>query len=221
MMLNPSPNTDSTLSQNSGRSASQNLSPNLRLIIGNDEHVLCRRHESPGAQGDGTKSAAGSAFALLSPAVAERVIEQAALLCRSSSQARSFLTGGLTLVEKTGLRPTSRNGPVRPWAALVEAVRAGLVVLLRRPLPLQRLPQTAPEDLPPPTQEKPEPTDWIEVQVSDEDGNPYNGPYKLLLPNGTLFEGTLANGRARHDGIKPGTCKVSFPELDAAAWRKA
>lgn len=158
---------------------------------------------------------------LLSPAVAERVIEQAALLGRSNWQARMFLTGGLALVERMGSRPTPRSGPVRPWTALTEAVRAGLVVVCRRSLPLQRLPQTAPEELPPPAPANTERTDWIEVQVNDEDGAPYNGPYKLLLPNGTLFEGTLVNGRARHEGIKPGTCKVSFPELDAGAWRKA
>jgi hypothetical protein len=217
MTPNPSPNVGSLLSQKTG----QNLGQNLRLIIGNDEHVLCRRQESAGADDTGAKSAAGAGFMVLSPAVAERVIEQAALLGRSNWQARRFLTGGLALVERTGSRSTSRSSPGRPWAALTEAVRTGLVVVRRRPLPLQHLPQTASEDLPPPSPETAERTDWIEVQVSDEEGAPYNGPYKILLPNGTLFEGTLVNGRARHEGIKPGTCKVSFPELDAGAWRKA
>jgi hypothetical protein len=30
-----------------------------------------------------------------------------------------------------------------------------------------------------------------------------------------------SEGRARVDGIDPGTCKVSFPDRDAKDWKKA
>ena len=44
--------------------------------------------------------------------------------------------------------------------------------------------------------------------------------YKITLPDGeTLAEGTLDDkGFARVDGIDPGNCKISFPDLDEEVW---
>ena len=63
---------------------------------------------------------------------------------------------------------------------------------------------------------------WIEIELSDEDGNPVPGePYSITLPDGsTVADGTLdEKGRARVDNIDPGTCKVTFPNLDEEAWQ--
>jgi type VI secretion system secreted protein VgrG len=65
---------------------------------------------------------------------------------------------------------------------------------------------------------------WIEIELVDEDGQPVPGErYRITLPDGTtLAEGTLdGKGFARVHGIDPGTCKVTFPNLDGAAWRPA
>jgi len=65
---------------------------------------------------------------------------------------------------------------------------------------------------------------WIEIQLNDEDGNPIPGePYKITLPDGTtIADGTLDNkGFARVDNIDPGTCQVTFPNLDKDAWEPA
>jgi type VI secretion system secreted protein VgrG len=62
---------------------------------------------------------------------------------------------------------------------------------------------------------------WIEIELLDEDGNPVPGePYKITLPDGTtVADGTLDDkGFARVDNIDPGTCKVTFPNLDKEAW---
>ncbi len=56
----------------------------------------------------------------------------------------------------------------------------------------------------------------------DEDGNPVPGEaYSITLPDGsTVADGTLdEKGRARVDNIDPGTCKVTFPNLDEEAWQ--
>src|SRR5687767_6564954 len=64
---------------------------------------------------------------------------------------------------------------------------------------------------------------WIEIEMVDEANQPVAGEkYKIELSDGSASEGTLgSDGKARLDGIEPGSCKVSFPDLDAEAWEKA
>lgn len=68
-----------------------------------------------------------------------------------------------------------------------------------------------------------EKTSWIEIELVDEAGEPVPGErYEITLPDGRVASGTLDDrGFARVDGIEPGTCQVTFPELDASAWEKA
>jgi type VI secretion system secreted protein VgrG len=64
---------------------------------------------------------------------------------------------------------------------------------------------------------------WIEIQLVDEDGKPVAGePYRVTLPDGTVADGTLDNkGFARIDHIDPGSCQVTFPNMDQEAWEQA
>ncbi len=65
---------------------------------------------------------------------------------------------------------------------------------------------------------------WIEIEMVDMDDQPVPGEaYEITLPDGeTVASGTLdEKGLARVEGIEAGTCKVSFPDLDQAAWEKA
>ena len=62
---------------------------------------------------------------------------------------------------------------------------------------------------------------WIEIQLNDDEGNPVPGePYKITLPDGTtIADGTLDDkGFAHVDNIDPGTCQVTFPNLDKDSW---
>lgn len=61
---------------------------------------------------------------------------------------------------------------------------------------------------------------WVEIQLVGEDDAPIpNEKYALKLPGGKLLEGTLdKEGKTRVDGIPPGRCDVSFPDLDKTAW---
>jgi type VI secretion system secreted protein VgrG len=61
---------------------------------------------------------------------------------------------------------------------------------------------------------------YIEIKLVDVEGNPVPGEkYKITLGDQTVAEGTLgADGKARVDGIDPGQCKVTFPNLDKTVW---
>jgi hypothetical protein len=67
------------------------------------------------------------------------------------------------------------------------------------------------------------PDSWIEIVLRDPAGNPVpDEPYRIDLPDGRIRSGTTnAAGKAREEGIEPGTCVVRFPRLDAAVWEAA
>jgi len=62
--------------------------------------------------------------------------------------------------------------------------------------------------------------DWIEIQLVGEDDAPLPGErWVVALPDGSTRKGvTGEDGVARLEGIPPGTCRVSFPDLDRDAW---
>lgn len=94
----------------------------------------------------------------------------------------------------------SREMTPRQWE---QAARAA------RPLPPPR-----------PAAAEPAPDDWIEIELLGEDDAPIAGErYVVALPDGSTREGvTDADGLARLEGIRSGTCRVSFPGLDRDAW---
>jgi hypothetical protein len=61
---------------------------------------------------------------------------------------------------------------------------------------------------------------WVEFVLLDMEGNPVSGQrYKVGLPDGTTRQGTLdATGTVRVEGIRHGTCTISFVDLDQDAW---
>ena len=73
-----------------------------------------------------------------------------------------------------------------------------------------------------PTEEDIEEKSWIEIELVDEEDNPVPGEkYRVTLPNGKVAQGTLDNkGFAHVGGIDPGTCQITFPDLDKDAWEK-
>ena len=76
----------------------------------------------------------------------------------------------------------------------------------------------------PTAQENKQKKGWIEIALADEAGKPVAGEkYRITLPDGaTLAEGTLdEKGKARVEGFDPGSCKVTFPEIDEELWSKA
>ncbi len=79
-----------------------------------------------------------------------------------------------------------------------------------------------PHHPPPPSPIPPEKEKtWIEIKLEDEEGNPVPGEfYRVTMADQTVAEGTLdGDGRARVEGIDPGSCKVTFPNLDKSVWK--
>jgi hypothetical protein len=80
------------------------------------------------------------------------------------------------------------------------------------------------EEARPAEQARREEKTWIEIVLMDDDDPPQPVPfkkYKIELPSGEGREGMLdAHGRAMIVGIDPGTCQVTFPDLDERDWRK-
>jgi uncharacterized Zn-binding protein involved in type VI secretion len=68
----------------------------------------------------------------------------------------------------------------------------------------------------------PNKTSWVEIELVDDQGQPVAGEtYQVRLSDGSLFTGTLdGSGQARIEGIDPGTCQITFPNLDANSWRR-
>ena len=62
---------------------------------------------------------------------------------------------------------------------------------------------------------------WIAIKLVDENDFCVPGEaYRVTLPDGTDVEGDLdEKGYACVKGIDPGTCQVTFPELDKETWR--
>ena len=62
----------------------------------------------------------------------------------------------------------------------------------------------------------------MEIELLDQAGKPVPGEqYQIELPDSSTAEGYLdAKGQARVDGIDPGNCKISFPNIDKKSWRK-
>lgn len=76
---------------------------------------------------------------------------------------------------------------------------------------------------PPATEEEAaEKKSWIEIELVDEEDEPVPGEkYKITLPDDSVAEGTLDDkGFARVEGTEPGTCKITFPDLDKEAWER-
>ncbi|BDC47938.1 hypothetical protein F183_A02540 [Bryobacterales bacterium F-183] len=61
---------------------------------------------------------------------------------------------------------------------------------------------------------------WVDIQLLDEEGEPVAGErYVLKLTDGSIREGTLGtDGRVRVNGIDPGNCVVTFPDLHTKEW---
>lgn len=74
-----------------------------------------------------------------------------------------------------------------------------------------------------PEKEKQQEKTWIEIVLVDMDSKPVpNERYRVKLPGGEVKEGRLNSyGQAGFYELNPGSCKISFPDLDTEAWESS
>lgn len=63
-------------------------------------------------------------------------------------------------------------------------------------------------------------TTWITIHLVDDDHKPVaRAKYRVILPDQTVEEGVLdEKGTAHIEGITPGQCQITFPEIDGREW---
>ncbi len=68
----------------------------------------------------------------------------------------------------------------------------------------------------------PPPPSWIEIELVDEYGMPCaNEEYEIITPTGDVLRGTLdENGQAHVELTGDGDCRINFPTLDPAEWKR-
>jgi type VI secretion system secreted protein VgrG len=117
------------------------------------------------------------------------------------------IVGGMVKINSGGAAGSVSMGSMIPVTDAKEAVEADKAEAGEKPKPHQPDPAK---------------TSFVEIELVDEDGKPVPGErYRITLPDGRVAEGSLdGKGKARVEGIDPGSCKVTFPRLDKDAWEK-
>ena len=66
-------------------------------------------------------------------------------------------------------------------------------------------------------------THWIGVELVDDAGQPVTGQmFEIKLPDGSYYTGTTdEKGKGKVTNIDPGSCDITFPDLDQEAWDPA
>lgn len=129
---------------------------------------------------------------------------------------RALLRGRWTAVDDTDVR--------RMLEALLAAVGGGDIILFEERLVGSSVRRNVDEEIAQAATQRlsREETTWVSILLVDDADPPQPVPgvrYTIELPDGATREGRLDRlGRARIDGIDPGTCKVSFQDLDGRDW---
>jgi hypothetical protein len=127
------------------------------------------------------------------------------------------------MTDKIPITPEQRARWTEALALVTAPVKGhGLRLLRYTPARISEIAPPAAPAAPPRSRQDSAPSHWIELEIVYEDGTPFTGNCVVTLPNGKVTEGPPGEGGLLClDGLTGGTCKVSFPELDAATFKPA
>jgi len=150
------------------------------------------------------------------------------------SPAGVAISGSMVLINSGGsalsgtavsaLSPTAPKAPVeplKPGTTDLPKVMSGAGRAAAAAAPAAEAVDSAQKHKPE-SEENKEKKNWVEVHLVDESGaNVPNEAVRITLPDGAIAEGTTDDqGKYRVDGIDPGNCTVTFPNLDQDAWKE-
>lgn len=160
---------------------------------------------------------------------------------RFATELRAWIAGGvganhtvwIDIYEWLGQplpKPPLRRDLTRMADELVDAFERGQLVAVAAPQPsveTRTASETAPASELAPATIREEPRidpakTWIGLVLVDQDGNPMpTRGYRLVLPDGTVRESFFdARGRVHLDAIDPGTCTLTFVDLDVSDFKE-
>jgi len=141
------------------------------------------------------------------------------------------IKGAMVLINSGGAAGTATPGSIVPPLDPDEAEiadnadpgsKAPTYKNQRANIPHPKIPTYTKPSHKPKSQKNKDKKSWIEINLVDDEGEPVAGErYRVTLPDGsTIAEGTTdEKGFARVNNIDPGTCKVTFPNIDGRAWK--
>jgi hypothetical protein len=131
------------------------------------------------------------------------------------------IAAGAMLALPFGATGATREALATARAAITSALAARKILAYAyKPALVGTAPAPPPSERPPEAAAPKTELSWIAIEVVDDEGKPVpNVKYRIELPDFSTREGrTDAQGKYKLTGIEPGTCKISFPELDKEAW---
>lgn len=135
---------------------------------------------------------------------------------------RAALHRALSEVGSFGTEPLSDEELCRRVARLVgDGLLRSVTSIARADVPLLPLDEHEEREESPEHHVEAVGVHWIEIVLVGEDERPIPGvAYEVKDPDGRTHRGRLdGDGRARITSIRtPGSCQVTFPELDQEAW---
>src|SRR5207245_357133 len=202
-----------------------------------EKREIVGKAKGEGETGEGSKKHGGSAtlaFAGDEHIPADVATAEAMAKGRMRKLAEGFVTAQVEMIGNAGVQPGTLltfdkmgeklDGKYRVEKARHEFGKHGYLVKFdavrvskKKPAPAQAAPpaqQAAPRSAQ-------EALSWIALEVVDDQGKPIpNLRYEMITPDGRRLTGTVgADGKARIEAIKKGTCKIEFPELPDDSWK--
>ena len=202
-----------------------------------EKREIVGKAKGEGETGEGSKKHGGSAtlaFAGDEHIPADVATAEAMAKGRMRKLAEGFVTAQVEMIGNAGVQPGTLltfdkmgeklDGKYRVEKARHEFGKHGYLVKFdavrvskKKPAPAQAAPpaqQAAPRSAQ-------EALSWIALEVVDDQGKPIPSlRYEMITPDGRRLTGTVgADGKARIEAIKKGTCKIEFPELPDDSWK--